>query len=78
MPFPPSIDPSLDLPLTPGEKRLCQETALQGETPPLGLVRWFALPFRKGFLSSPKAIEKSKVTRNSKPAPPTPDQIDFF
>ena len=77
MPFPPNIDPDLDAPLSPAEKRACQETAAQGETPPLGLVRRFILTIRKTFSASPKTVEKSKVSR-VKTAQKTPDQIDFF
>lgn len=76
--FPPHIDPDLDAPLSPKDLQACRDIAAQGNTPPLGLVRRFVLTIRKTFLASPKTVERSKVSRNSKPAPPTPDQIDFF
>ena len=67
-----------DLPLSPQEKAKYQAEAAAGKTPSLNIVRRFILTIRKAYLASPKAVEKSKVTRNAKPPGKDESQIDFF
>lgn len=66
-----------DLPLTPAEVAAYRLAAEQGKTPSLGIVRRFVLTIRKTFLANPAKVEKSKVSRNTKPVV-SENQIDFF
>ena len=70
-------DSNLDDPLTPREIAALRLQAEQGKTPSLDIVRRFIATIRKTFLASPKKVEKSKVSRNSK-AKPDESQVDFF
>lgn len=65
------------VPLTREEIAHYRALAEKGETPSLDIVRRFVATIRKTFNSTPKAVEKSKVSRNTKPKL-TEDQLDFF
>ena len=65
------------LPLTQAEAAFHRAEAAQGKTPSFEIVRRFIATIRKGFLASPKAVEKGKTTRNAKPKVDE-SQVDFF
>lgn len=64
-------------PFTTAELTAARAEAATGKTPSFETCRRFIATIRKNFLSSPKAVEKGKTTRNAKPKV-SEDQIDFF
>ena len=51
--------------------------AAAGKTPSFDIVRKFIITMRKGFLASPRAVEKGKKSRDAKPKVDE-SQVDFF
>ena len=64
-------------PLTKEELAFHRAEAAKGNSPSPEVVARFIATIRKNFLSSPKAVEKGKTTRNKKPTV-SEDQITFF
>ena len=62
---------------TPAELANHRAEAAAGKTPSFDTVRKFVATIRKTFLASPKAVEKGKTSRNTKPKV-TEEQVDFF
>jgi hypothetical protein len=65
-------------PLTKSEIETYRARAAAGETPSLDIVSRFIATIRKSFLSSPKAVEKGKTTRNAKAKASDSDADEFF
>lgn len=65
-------------PLSDAEVAAARAAIARGETPSFELVRRFIARIRKTFLSSPKAVEKGKTSRNTKPKASEEEVADFF
>ena len=65
-------------PLSDSEIAAARAAIARGETPSFDLVRRFVARIRKTFLASPKAVEKGKTSRNTKPKASEEDVADFF
>lgn len=72
-----NLDQAPPIPLTEDERKHYQSLAEKGTPPTLDIVRRFIATIRKSILSSPKKVEKTKTSRNKKPAV-NEDQVDFF